>query len=73
MNFKEWKEWKEAQTKPTCDYIGCIRAPALVLPKQHIFFCAEHAAEKDGYIGLERMYGEPAILYSLWSTPKAIR
>lgn len=64
VNFEEWKRSKEAQTEPTCDHVGCTRAPVWVLPQNYAFFCAEHAA--GGYRGLEAMYSEPAVLYSLW-------
>lgn len=64
MKFEEWKRWKEIQTKPTCDYIGCTRPPVWVLPKNHAFFCAEHAAEKGGFSGLRNMYSETPVLFS---------
>ena len=70
MNFEEWKRWKEAQTEPTCDYVGCTWGPVWVLPQNRVFFCAEHAAKAGGYRGLEAMYSEPAVLYSLWQELK---
>ena len=55
MNFEEWKRWKEQQTQPTCDYVGCQRSPYWLLPQNKVYYCVAHAAL------IERMYGEKPI------------
>ena len=62
MNFEEWKKWKESQTIPTCDHVGCLNShPVWELPQNHIFFCVEHGAELGGVDGMARMYGESPV------------
>ena len=59
MKFEEWKAWKEKQIEPTCDHIGCTRRPVWSLPKQEIYFCAEHG----NYLDIQRLYGEKPLNY----------
>lgn len=61
MTFEEWKQWKETQTEPTCDYVGCIQPPIWILPQNRVFFCAEHAAGAGGSSGLASMYSEAPV------------
>lgn len=58
MNFDEWKLWKEAQTEPTCDYVGCQRLPVWKLPLNNVYFCVEHSG---GINNMRNMYGEQPV------------
>ena len=58
MNFEEWKKWKESQTSPTCDYVGCRESAYWILPQSKVYFCVAHAAKIGGVAGMEKMYGE---------------
>ena len=62
-SFEEWGKWKKLQTEPTCDSVGCKKAPYWVLPQQQIFFCVTDAAKLGGWYGLQRMYGEMPQVY----------